>query len=57
MISGAMKGDKLVGGLQAVVQMTLGEGHFTAFAYRPHFRTQMLASEQLLSNVIMQDFG
>lgn len=56
-ISGAMRGEKHLAGLHAVVQMNLGEGHFTAFAYRPHFRTQMLASEQLLTNAIMQNFG
>lgn len=53
-ISGAMTGEKQLEGLHAVVQMSLSEGHFTAFAYRPHFRTQMMASEQLLTNAIMQ---
>lgn len=54
-VSGAMQGQQHVAGLHAVVQILVGEGHFTAFAYRPHFRTQMLASEQLLTNVIMQN--
>ena len=56
-ISGALKGKKHLGGLHAVVQTYPGEGRFTAFAWRPHFRTQMLASEQLLVNAIMQHFG
>ena len=57
LISGMMRGGKHLEDLHAVVQMSTGEGHFTAFAYRPHFRTQMLASEQLLTNAIMQSFG
>lgn len=56
-LSGAMQGEKYLAGLHAVVQMTISEGHFTAFAYRPHFRTQMMASEQLLTNAIIQRFG
>lgn len=56
-ISGAMTGEKHLAGLHAVVQLNQSEGHVTAFAYRPHFRTQMLASEQLLTNAIMQRFG
>lgn len=56
-LSGTMKGEKYLAGLHAVVQMNVSEGHFTAFAYRPHFRTQMLASEPLLTNAIVQRFG
>ncbi len=55
-LSGGMKGEKQLTGLHAVVQMSLGQGYFTAFAYRPHFRTQMMASEQLLVNTIMHQF-
>lgn len=53
-ISGAIHGEEHLAGLHAVVQMMPGEGSFTAFAFRPHFRTQMLASEQILVNAIMQ---
>lgn len=53
-ISGRMKGEKHLAGLHAAVQMSQGDGRFTAFAYRPHFRTQMLASERLLVNVLLQ---
>lgn len=55
-LSGTMRGEKQLAGKHAVVQMTMSEGHFTAFAFRPHFRTQMLASEAILVNAIMQ-FG
>lgn len=55
-ISGAIQGEDHLAGLHAIVQMTLSEGHFTAFAFRPHFRTQMLASEQVLTNAILQQF-
>lgn len=55
-VSGTIRGDKHLAGLHAVVQSTHSEGHFTAFAFRPHFRTQMLASEPILTNAIMQRF-
>lgn len=56
LLGGTMRGDAQLAGKHAVVQMTMSEGHFTAFAFRPHFRTQMLVSEPILVNVIMQ-FG
>lgn len=55
-VSGTIRGDKHLAGLHAVVQSSHSEGHFTAFAFRPHFRTQMLASEPILTNAIMQRF-
>jgi hypothetical protein len=54
LISGAIHGEHHLAGLHAIVQMMPGDGFFTAFAFRPHFRTQMLASEQVLVNAIMQ---
>ncbi len=54
-LSGAIHGEDHITGLHAIVQTTPGDGAFTAFAFRPHFRTQMLASEQVLVNAIMQN--
>ena len=56
-ISGTMQGEQHLEGMHAIVQLLQGEGHFTAFAFRPHFRTQMLASEQVLTNAILQQFN
>ena len=56
-VSGAIRGEDHLAGLHAIVQMNQGEGCFTAFAFRPHFRTQMLASEHVLTNAILQQFG
>ena len=56
-LSGRLHGEKHLAGLHAAVQLNQSEGHFTAFAFRPHFRTQMLASERLLINAISQRFG
>ncbi|MCA9832499.1 MAG: hypothetical protein KC435_00995 [Thermomicrobiales bacterium] len=56
-VSGLIEGEEHLAGLCAVAQLALGVGHFTAFAFRPHFRTQMLASEPILTNAIMQQFG
>lgn len=56
-VSGLIQGEDHLAGLSALVQLSLGMGHVTAFAFRPHFRTQMLASEPILTNAIMQRFG
>ncbi|MCO5217756.1 MAG: hypothetical protein M9909_02800 [Thermomicrobiales bacterium] len=56
-VSGTIHGEDRLAGLHAIVQIAKSHGHVTAFAFRPHFRTQMLASETVLTNVIMQQFG
>lgn len=56
-VSGTIHGSDHLAGLHAIVQTKMSHGHVTAFAFRPHFRTQMLASETALTNAIMQQFG
>lgn len=53
-VSGMIEGIDHLAGLHAIVQKHEGAGMFTAFAFRPHFRTQMLASELPLVNAIFQ---
>lgn len=52
-ISGTMHGADRLAGLHAIVRSTQGRGRFTALAFRPHFRTQMLASERLLTAILL----
>lgn len=53
-VSGAVTGEEHIAGLHAIIQLHRSHGLFTAFAFRPHFRTQMLASELPLVNAIFQ---
>ncbi len=54
LLSGWMRGEELLAGLGASLDHQLGSGHVVGFAFRPHFRTQMLASYAPLLNAIMR---
>jgi hypothetical protein len=53
-VSGWLRGQEHLQGLGAIADVTLGAGRVVAFAFRPHFRTQMLASYAPLINAIMR---
>lgn len=53
LISGWLRGEDLLAGLGAVADHQVGRGTIVLFAFRPHFRTQMLASYAPLINAIM----
>jgi hypothetical protein len=49
-----MRGDEQLQELGAIAEMSMGQGCVIAFAFRPHFRTQMLASYTPLINAILR---
>jgi hypothetical protein len=53
LLSGWMRGSEHLADLGAIIRERIGKGHFIGFAFRPHFRTQMLASYPPLINAIM----
>ncbi len=54
LLSGWIHGEEHLQGLGAIIELPIGAGAFTGFGFRPHFRTQMLASMPLLTNAIMR---
>jgi hypothetical protein len=54
LLSGWMRGAGLVQNLGAIMETPIGSGCVVGFAFRPHFRTQMLASYAPLINAIMR---
>lgn len=54
LVSGWLRGPELLKGLAAIADIPLGDGRVVTFAFRPHFRTQMLASYAPLINAIMR---
>lgn len=54
LVSGWMHGEEHLRGTSAIIDMTVGRGIFTGFAFRPHFRAQMLASYPMLTNALMR---
>jgi hypothetical protein len=54
LVSGWLRGADLLAGLGAVADHDIGRGRLVSFAFRPHFRTQMLASYAPLINAIMR---
>jgi hypothetical protein len=54
LVSGWLRGADLLAGLGAVADHDIGRGRIVSFAFRPHFRTQMLASYAPLINAIMR---
>lgn len=53
-VSGWMRGENHLQDLGAILDHPLGRGRFVGFAFRPHFRSQMLASYGPLINAIMR---
>jgi len=54
LLSGWMRGADLIPHLGAIADIPVGDGSVIGFAFRPHFRTQMLASYTPLVNAIMR---
>lgn len=54
LLSGWMRGPELLENLGAIADIPVGRGNVTGFAFRPHYRTQMLASYTPLVNAIMR---
>jgi hypothetical protein len=54
LLSGWMRGTEHLADLGAIISERVGKGHVVGFAFRPHFRTQMLASYAPLINAIMR---
>jgi hypothetical protein len=54
LLSGWMRGTEHLADLGAIISERVGKGHVVGFAFRPQFRTQMLASYAPLINAIMR---
>lgn len=54
LLSGWIQGEEHLYGTSAIIESAVGEGLFTAFGFRPVFRTQMLATFPMLTNALMR---
>ena len=54
LLSGWIQGEEHLHGTSAIIEAAIGRGIFTAFGFRPVFRTQMLATFPMLTNALMR---
>lgn len=54
LVSGWIHGPEHLQDLGAIIDVEIGDGSFTGFGFRPHFRCQMRASEPLLTNALLR---
>lgn len=54
LLSGWIHGEEHLHGASAIIDIPVGSGTFTGFGFRPHYRAQMLASYNMLTNALMR---
>lgn len=54
LLSGWIHGADCLHGTSAIIDVPVETGRFTGFAFRPHFRAQMLVSYNMLINALMR---
>jgi hypothetical protein len=54
LLSGWMHGEDMLAGTSAIIDVQVGEGVFTGFGFRPHFRAQMQSGYTMLTNALLR---